>query len=231
MKKKILVVAAHPDDEILGCGATIAKHILEKDTVEIMILGEGITSRGNSRRISNVIKNQLNNLNNKAKKANKILGVQKINFENLPDNRFDSLDIIDITKRIEKKLFSFKPNILYTHSSCDLNRDHQITNEAVITACRPQYNYFLNKILLFETPSSTEWQSSEKGKFSPNYFNDISKTFKKKISSLKIYNSEMKKWPHPRSIKGVEYLARLRGAQVSCEYAESFYIAREINFD
>ena len=196
-----------------------------------MILGEGITSRVNSRIINNATKNQLKNLNIKAKEANKILGVRKINFENLPDNRFDSLDILDITKKIEKKLFNFKPNILYTHSSCDLNRDHQITNEAVLTACRPQYNYFLNKILLFEIPSSSDWQSSEKEKFSPNYYNDISKTFKKKISSLKIYSSEMKKWPHPRSIKGVEYLARLRGAQVSCEYAESFYIAREINFE
>ena len=101
----------------------------------------------------------------------------------------------------------------------------------MITACRPQRNNYLEKIILFEVPSSSEWSSTEKRQFSPNYFVDISSFFKRKTKALKIYKSEIKKWPHPRSFRGIEYLARLRGAQVGCEFAESFYILREINFE
>jgi LmbE family N-acetylglucosaminyl deacetylase len=230
MKKKVLVIAAHPDDEMLGCGGTIARHTSNQDNVTVMVLGEGITSRTIKRNVDKK-KNQLQQLKEKTRKANKILGVKNIIFENLPDNRFDDLNILDVTKKIEKVLFNFKPNIIYTHSGLDLNRDHQIVNEAVITACRPQKNNFLEKILLFEVPSSSEWSSTEKNQFSPNYFVDISSFFKKKTKALKIYKSEIKKWPHPRSFRGIEYLARLRGAQVGCEFAESFYTLREINFE
>ncbi len=230
MKKKVLVIAAHPDDEMLGCGGTIARHASNKDSVTVMVLGEGITSRSIKRNIDKN-KNYLNQLKDKTRKANKTLGVNNVIFENLPDNRFDDLNILDVTKKIEKVLFSFKPNIIYTHSGLDLNRDHQIVNEAVITACRPQRNNYLEKILLFEVPSSSEWSSTEKRQFSPNYFVDISSFFKRKTKALKIYKSEIKKWPHPRSFRGIEYLARLRGAQVGCEFAESFYMLREINFE
>ena len=230
MKKKVLVIAAHPDDEVLGCGGAIARHIFDKDIVEVIILGEGITSRSKIRNVEKDRK-KLDQFKEKTKKANKILGVNNIIFENLPDNRFDDVNILDITKKIEKVIFNFKPNIVYTHSGLDLNRDHQITNEAVITACRPQDAYFLNKILLFEVPSSSEWSTSEKEQFSPNYYIDISSHFKKKMKSLQIYKSEIKKWPHPRSFKGIEHLARLRGAQVGCDFAESFYLVREVNFE
>ncbi len=230
MKKKILVIAAHPDDEILGCGGAIARHTSNKDNVAIMVLGEGITSRSIKR---DVIKNKklLNQLKEKTIRANKILGVKSVYFENLPDNRFDDLNILDITKKIERVIFKYKPNLIYTHSGLDLNKDHKIVNEAVVTACRPQNINFLEKILLFEVASSSEWSSSENRQFSPNYFIDISSHFKKKVEALKFYKSEMKKWPHPRSFRGIEYLARLRGAHIGSEYAESFYILREINFE
>ena len=127
----------------------------------------------------------------------------------LPDNRFDSVELLDIIKIVEKEISKFKPNIIYTHSAYDLNIDHKIVSKAVITATRPQDNKFLKKFF-YLIPSSSEWESSELDKFKPNYFVDITKTIKKKIDSLKIYKKEMKKWPHPRSVKAVKMLANLK---------------------
>lgn len=227
---KILVIAAHPDDEILGCGGTIAKHIKNKDKVKTLILGEGITSRQPKRNL-NLSKNKLEKLKKISIQANKKIGMKDLVHHDLPDNRFDSLEFLDIVKILEKEIFKFKPNIIYTHSSYDLNIDHKIISKATITASRPQNNKFLKKILLFEIPSSSEWQSSELENFKPNYFVDISKTIKKKINALKIYKNEMKKWPHPRSVRAVKMLSNLRGAQIGCNAAEAFYLARQIDFE
>ncbi len=228
MRDKILVIAAHPDDEILGCGGTISKHIKKKGIVHTLILGEGISSRKNKRNLKKTT-NRIKQLRNQAIRANNIIGIKKLIHLNLPDNRFDSLDLLDLIKLVEDVIFKFKPDIIYTHSSSDLNIDHQMTNRAVVTACRPQTNFKVKKLFFFEIPSSTEWQNPENSIFKPNFHVNISSHINKKIKALKIYKNEMKKWPHPRSIEGVKLLSKLRGGQIGCNYAESFFLARAID--
>ena len=141
----------------------------------------------------------------------------------------DSIDLLDIIKSIEEFITKFKPDILVTHHINDLNIDHQILHQAVLTASRPQPSFCVKKVLSFEVPSSTEWQSSAIKAFQPNYFEDISNTLINKIEALKIYNSEMRDWPHSRSIEAVKHLAAWRGSNIGCEAAEAFVLHREIN--
>ncbi len=219
-KNKILVVAAHPDDEVLGAGGTILKHIKDRDQVNILILSDGETSRG----VGNITTRR-----NQAKKAAKILGVKKIILEKLPDNKFDSLPLLEIVKKVEKVISEIKPNIIYTHFSDDLNIDHRLTFQAVLTACRPQPGFFVKKILSFEILSSTEWQKKKKKNlFCPNYYNNISNFIDKKINALTVYADELRPYPHPRSKAGVKILAQYRGLEVGYKYAEAFEIVRQL---
>lgn len=226
MKEKILVIAAHPDDEILGCGGTIAKKIyFEKAEVNTLILSRGIASRENIIDLRLEIKKNSNN----AVRANKLLGVKKTEMLNFPDNEFDKVSHLNIVKEIEKKIVNYKPDTIYTHFSGDLNLDHQITNRAVLIATRPSGVFFVKKIYAFEICSSTDWSFNfNNNQFTPNHFEDISKTIRKKIEALKCYSSEMRKYPHSRSYLNIKNLAKLRGATVYTEFAESFVILRSI---
>jgi len=226
--KKVLVIAAHPDDEILGCGGTIAKHIQKGDTVNVSILAEGATSRDNSRD-SEKRKLELSQLAQAAYKAGEILGISSLSLHNLPDNRLDSCDLLDITKIIESEISKYKPEIIYTHHSGDLNIDHQRVHQSVVTAARPLPESHVKTLLFFETPSSTEWQTFGSAlPFMPNWFNDISETLVLKLKALEAYESEMRSYPHPRSIEAVEYLARWRGATVGVKAAEGFILGRKL---
>ncbi len=223
MKNKIAIIAAHPDDEILGCGATMAKHIEAGDEVSVLIMAEGITSR-DLQRNPNVRSEELSELAQTAIAANKILGVTSVTLKNYPDNRMDSVDRLDIIKTIENFIEEHKPDIIYTHYIGDLNIDHRRINEAVVTACRPQPNFFVKTLLFFEVASSTEWQIPNT--FSPNWFVEVSETLNLKLKALEAYQSEMRPYPHARSIKAVEHLARWRGASVGVEAAEGFVLGR-----
>ena len=227
---KVLVVVAHPDDEVLGCGGTIAKHSSKGDTVKSIIVAEGITSRDNIRK-TDLRKKELEKLKLHSLKAAKILGIKSTNFLDLPDNRLDSLHLIDITKKIEQHVIKFKPDIIYTHHYGDLNIDHRTVHNAVITACRPfSSSHFIKKILTFENPSSTEWQSlSFNSYFKPNYFENIETHINKKIKAMKEYKTELKKWPHTRSLEFLNILAKFRGAISGLKYAEAFFAERIIN--
>ncbi|OQY51868.1 MAG: GlcNAc-PI de-N-acetylase [Candidatus Parabeggiatoa sp. nov. 2] len=225
---KILVIAAHPDDEVLGCGGAIARHTKSGDEVHIYTLAEGITSR-RAKRNRETCSQSLKDLANAANKAGSILGVKSITMDNLPDNRLDSLDRLDLIKKIEKFIQNIKPNIIYTHHSGDLNIDHRRVHEAVVTACRPVPKNLVNTLLFFEVPSSTEWQiPGAFSSFVPNWFVDISNTLENKLKALQAYESEMRPWPHSRSIKAVEHLARWRGASIGVEAAEGFILGRKI---
>ncbi len=225
---KYLVIAAHPDDEVLGCGGSMAKRAKEGHEVHVLILAEGVTSRDKQRdRASRTV--ALSILAKSAKRATDILGVASVELLDYPDNRMDSVDLLDLVKPVEKIIAKLKPDVVMTHHAGDLNLDHQITHQVVITACRPQPEQSVKRILSFEVPSSTEWQSPLSGNlFVPNWFEDISDTLELKIKALEAYESEMREWPHARSIKALEHLARWRGPSVGVKAAEAFMLIREI---
>lgn len=224
MKKNILILAAHPDDEVFGCGGTVAKLIKKNWNAHLLFFTDGISSRKNHENLESKIKRR----KSAALKSSKLLGIKNVKFLSYPDNGLDKVKLIEIIKEIESYMKQFKPEIIFTHSNTDLNIDHEIINRAVVTATRPQPNFYVKKILLFETLSSTEWNfSSKKLNFKPNYFVDIKDTIKIKVKAIKAYKAELRKWPHPRSVNGAKTLANYRGQSVGLEFAEAFFLLRE----
>lgn len=205
---KVLVVAAHPDDELLGVGGTIIKHSKAGDEVYAVILGEGQTSRWTTREEAPA--NVLEELHKDSLAAAKVLGIKKVYFAELPDNRFDHVDLLDVVKEVEKVIGIVDPNIIYTHYQNDLNIDHQITHAAVLTATRPMKSTHVREIYSFETLSATEWNFT-KDSFNPNYFVDISAELEQKTKAMQEYKSELCEWPHPRSVEGIYTLSKYRG--------------------
>lgn len=224
----VLVVAAHPDDEVLGCGGTIARHSAEGDTVNVLIVAEGFTSRM-SVRDSNLSASDLNVLRECAYKASDILGVSRLDFLALPDNRLDSMDRLVLIKYIESHLALVKPNRVYFHHSGDVNIDHRLIHEAVVTSCRPIPQQQVRELLSFEVASSTEWQPPGSSiPFQPNWFVNISSYWHLKKKALEVYSTEMRDWPHARSLDSLYHLAHWRGAQVGVDAAEAFCLHRNI---
>ena len=229
--KKILVVVAHPDDELLGLGATIHKLINEKNCeVRVIILGEGITSRFD-KRVTEKWSKELDIHRQNIEDARKIIGYSTVGIYDFPDNRFDSVDLLDIIKVIEKEKKSFIPDVIFTHHGGDLNIDHQRTFEAVVTASRPMDDETVKAIITFETPSGTEWRSNTDPRhFLPNlYISVSSKNIEAKIKGMEKYKFETRKFPHPRSPEALRILAQRWGINVGVNYAEAFSIVRIIN--
>jgi LmbE family N-acetylglucosaminyl deacetylase len=223
--KKVLVVAAHPDDEILGCGATIAKLVSQGYECYTLILGEGKTSRLNCRKKSEVSE-ELEQLSIEITNANKIIGVKEVFTADFPDNRFDSVDLLDIVKKIEKIKEIVKPDIIFTHFKNDLNIDHQVTYKAVVTATRPMENECVKEIYSFEVLSSTEWNFPLS--FSPNIYFDVKDTIETKIQSMREYKSELCDYPHPRSLDGIKLNSEFYGMRVGKKYVEAFECIRMV---
>jgi LmbE family N-acetylglucosaminyl deacetylase len=224
--KTILVIAAHPDDEVLGCGGTIARLTSEGSNVYTLILGEGVTSRDRKRDLAKR-ENEIAELKKQAENANRILGVKKVYTFDFPDNRFDSVPLLDIIKTIEKIKEDIKPDIVFTHHHGDLNIDHQITFKAVMTAFRPTKDQSVREIYSFEIPSSTEWNApSSLTYFMPDYFVDVNKSLEIKINALKEYKMELRDFPHPRSLRAVELNAEQWGVKMGFEAAEAFKTVR-----
>lgn len=229
MSRSIAVIAAHPDDEVLGCGGTVAKHVKQGDRVYSLVMAEGATSRAVVRdRKQNEV--ELNHLEHSLREAARVLGVSAHKLLQFPDNRMDSVDLLDVVKEIEKFIAEFKPELVYTHHASDVNIDHQIVHDAVITACRSLPGASVKTILCFETPSSTEWQTADSRIcFIPNWFENIIDTLALKMAALRCYQQEMRPFPHPRSFEAIEYLARWRGATVGVQAAEAFVLSRMVN--
>lgn len=218
----VLVVAAHTDDEALGCGGTIARHVAEGDTVYAVFMADGVTSR------SNVCDRDLVIRNSAATIAADILGIKEIYHLGLPDNRMDSIPLLDAVQKLEPVIDKLKPNIVYTHHHGDLNVDHRITHQAVMTACRPVPGSCVRSIFSFEIMSSTEWAAQGQSAFLPNHFVDVTDYLHIKIAALKAYTIEMRTAPHSRSISHINSLAVHRGMSVGVDAAEAFSVIRSL---
>lgn len=225
-----MVVAAHPDDELLGLGATMHKLIKEQGVkVHVVILGEGITSRSDTRDIEkwkDVLTEHRRNIN----AAGGHVGYDSINTYDFSDNRFDSHALLDIIKVVEKEKEEFKPDIIFTHNAGDLNIDHQRTFQAVMTATRPMEDENVTTVICFETPSATEWQySNHPEQFKPNLYIGVnSEDVQAKCDAMSEYKFETREYPHPRSFNALKVLAQYRGYTSGNVMAEAFEIVRMI---
>lgn len=223
----ILVIAAHPDDEVLGCGGTIARFVQEGKKVFIAILGEGMTSRYEQR--ENADATLVNALHSNAHEVSTFLGASDLFLFNLPDNRFDSLPLLDVVKTIEGLIERLHPSDVFTQHGGDLNIDHVVTYRATLTATRPMVGQSVKTLYSYEVPSSTEWAFAKFAPwFSPNVFFDVSQTIEKKIAAMQMYESESRPFPHPRSPEALKAVAMRWGSVVGVEYAEAFEVIRSI---
>lgn len=226
MSQSILILAAHPDDEVLGCGGTIAKLADKGAIIHVAFLADGVFSRAVEQE---KMQEELRIRRAAAQKACDILSVKSVSFGNFPDNRMDTVALLDITKVLENLISEHMPEVVFTHHASDVNIDHRRIHEAAVTACRPQRGHPVKTLLCFEVPSSTEWQLPGSAPvFTPNWFVDISDTLDRKFAALDAYAVELRDWPHPRSRQGVEHLARWRGATVGVDAAEAFMLGRQL---
>lgn len=224
--KSVLVVAAHPDDETLGCGGTMARLAAEGWAVHILILAEGATSRDEMRQ-REARSAELSELEVCARRAADIVGAASLELDAFPDNRMDSVDLLDVVKRIESAIALHCPERLYTHGSHDVNIDHRVVHDAVIAASRPKPGGCVRELYFFEVLSSTEWRPpSSAPQFAPCYFVDITLYLEAKVDALEAYTPELLDFPHPRSSEAVRALARYRGASIGAHAAEAFEVGR-----
>jgi len=218
----ILVIAAHADDEALGCGGTLAKHASNGDRIRLLFMTDGEGARGNN--VADAPRRK-----SACEAAAEIMGAEPPVFFDFADNAMDSVPRIEVVRAIEAELKQFTPEIVYTHHAHDLNIDHSITHEAAMTALRPQPHAPRPTILAFEVMSSTEWRApSVASAFIPNWHVDISAFLETKKAALSAYRDEMRPWPHSRSIAALEHLARWRGSCMGMEAAEAFSLIRKI---
>jgi LmbE family N-acetylglucosaminyl deacetylase len=216
MKETVLVIAAHPDDELLGTAGTL-KRLVDQGNRVISI----ITANGR--------KEEAHHIQKLARKANKEVGINEVIFLEHRNLELEMIPLHLFTKEIEKLINIYQPAKIFTHHYGDVNRDHQITFQAVLTAVRPLPNSQPIELITFETVSSSEWNTQTNDKqFKPNYYVDVSSTIDVKIASLKHYDVEMRDFPHPRSYEGVRHLARVRGMTVGVPYAEAFEVIRRV---
>jgi LmbE family N-acetylglucosaminyl deacetylase len=222
----VLVIAAHPDDEVLGAGGTIARFAEAGAEMHIAILGEGVTSRyAQPAQASQAL---LDELHAASDQVGELLGAVEVHAYTLPDNRFDSVAIIEVIKIVEDLLGRIDPTIVYTHHSGDLNIDHAVVHRAVLTATRPG-TCRVRELYAFEIPSSTEWGFGQlEPRFNPNTFVDISATLERKLEAMALYQGEARAFPHPRSADALRALASHRGSQAGLKAAEAFQLIRRI---
>ena len=229
--KRILIFASHPDDEVLGCGGTIAFHRNKNDHVAVCYLSEGVSARFEFKEFQNNMlwENDMIQREKMALKAASILDFEIIEFLRLPNLRMQELPLLDLTKNIISIIKNFKPNTVYVNFPGDLNTDHRITFDAVFTALRPASFHNVSEILCYEVLSSTEWAPSICPQpYMPNMFVDISKFIDVKLEAINAYEFEMRPEPHPRSLKSIRSLAIHRGSQIGVNYAESFVAIRKL---
>ena len=222
--KNIFVVAAHPDDEILGCGGTLLKHVANGDKVYILFVAEGVTGRYKKNEKMKFLK-EISKRNKMAEKVAKLGKFKIVDFLGLKNLELGSYPHNYITNLIIKYFKKYKPDVVYTHFEHDLNIDHYHTFFSTFIACRPNKDFKKKKFLSFEIPSSTDWGINNNGRlFNPNYFVDIKKYLSSKEKLLNEYKFEMREAPHSRSTKNINAISIVRGGVVGLHHAEAFYV-------
>ena len=215
----VLVLAAHPDDELLGLGATLARHSAAGDLVTAVVVAEGVSVRYEAG----------TDLTECGRRSALVLGMKEIRFLGLRDQHLDAGPILDVIQPIERVVQEIRPEIVYTHHWGDLNRDHRIVSEAVMVACRPVGHDYPREVLMFETPSASEWSWPDPSmQFTPNHFVDVTETIEKKLAAMACYETEVRPPPHPRSLEALRARAQFWGQIVSATYAEAFVVARRV---
>ncbi|MGI8617869.1 MAG: PIG-L deacetylase family protein [Gemmatimonadaceae bacterium] len=220
---QILVVCAHPDDEVLGAGGTIARHAMEGDEIEVAVLATGVTSRGGD---TATLARQLDVLRASARRASALMGVRALHLGDFEDQGMDAVRLLHVVREVESHIRRVRPQTVYTHHHGDLNADHRVTYQAVLTAARPTADLSVRRILSFEVASSTEWNVPYT--FAPTVFVDISATIETKFAALEAYDAETRPFPHPRSREALTAIARRWGSVGGLERAEAFQLVREI---
>ncbi|RUR97099.1 hypothetical protein EFW57_03339 [Bacillus velezensis] len=221
---KVMVFAAHPDDEIIGVGGTLAKHVRQGDSVSAVIMAEGKSSRKTDYKKPE--DSVMEHSNQETEQALSTLGIHDFVRLNLPDNRMDSMDLLDVVKEAEKQINRFQPDIVYTQYGGDINIDHSVVFRAVMTATRPLPGHTVKRVFAYETLSSTEWNYCQKDQFHANFFVNIEDELETKLKSMACYGSELRDFPHPRSLQAIEHNARVWGAKAGFSAAEAFMLVR-----
>lgn len=223
MSRQVLVVAAHPDDEVFGVGGTMACHVQQGDQVSVLLLTDGVTARHDVTEPQKAA----------ARKACSALGVQDVRFADLPDQRLDGLPLLEVIKPISELIRELRPCVVYTHHRGDANQDHRAVFAATLVAVRPFGDHPIERVLCYEVASSTEWGPAfGEWAFLPNVFVDISATLESKLAAVEAYRetfeSEVKAYPHPRSPEAICIYAQQRGIIVGMRAAEAFVLVREL---
>ncbi len=223
----VLVIAAHPDDEVLGCGGTIARLTSNGKRVHIAILGEGATSRFDQRDDADAA--AVAALRSHSRQAGDILAAAQVHHFALPDNRFDQVPLLDVTKIIERLIEKLRPAVVFTQHGGDLNIDHLQTFRATLTATRPQAACPVRHLYAYEAMSSSDWSFGQFAPaFAPNFFVDISTTLETKLAAMRCYESETRPFPHPRSAEGLKACAARWGTIAGVPAAEAFVLIRSV---
>ncbi len=215
-EQKVLVIGAHPDDEVLGAGGAIAKHVAAGDEVHTLIVTEGTTAQYDDETL-------IEQKRDETRACADVLGVTKTHFGDLPDMRLDDVDHVEVNAVIEAVCDEINPHIVYTHSRREVNRDHVAVHDSTLVATRPGSG--IETVLAYETPSSTEYAPEATG-FEPTLFVDIADYLDTKIDAFECYNLETRDYPHPRSGKALRALAQTRGTASNSVAAEAFDVLR-----
>lgn len=217
----VLVVAAHPDDELLGAGGTLAHHVRRGAQVHALVLSDGASSRYDAGMAEVLAKS--------AQRAGEVLGFASVRVGSLPDQRLDAVPLLDITRLVEAVTDELRPTVVYTHFPEDVNADHGMVARAAWTACRPFVLPGLRRFAVFETPSSTEWAWPMAGaEFVPTSFVDITDTLAAKLAAMSCYETELRDYPHPRSLRALRERAAYWGSRAGRTAVEPFRVLREV---
>ncbi len=219
MTKNILVIAPHPDDEVLGCGATMAKYASAGHKVFVLV-----ATRGSKKLYAD---DRIENVRNEALRAHKVLGVTETFFLDFPAPELDTIPLYEISNNISKIISNINADILFLPHRGDIHNDHKVIFDAGLVAARPLQNCSVNEIFTYETVSETEWAMPIGSEvFIPNVYENIADFFYIKVQALECFKSQLREFPNPRSVKNLNALANYRGATVGFEMAEAFCLIR-----